>query len=323
MSYQKCMNVKLLSVNKIWGESKHSAFPDLILFNHTWFATFRESDKHVHGKNGVIHLISSPDGDSWESVGHFEEEGVDLRDPKLCVTSDHRLMLHFEGVVYENKKYVTRQPRVTFSHDGYTFGPVTTILQPHEWLWRVTWHSGRAYGVSYRSLDPKDKNAEWQLSLYSSQDGIHYELIKDLEVTGLPNETTLRLLPNERMVALVRREKKYDNKAVLGYSDYPYENWTWQKFKKHLGGPNFVVLPSGKMIAGGRLRTRTPYGVHDKTVIAFLDDRKLDPLLVLPSGGDSSYPGMVLEGSILWVCYYSSHEKNTCIYLAKIDLSQI
>jgi len=317
------MNAKLLSVNKIWGEARHSAFPDLIRFNHTWFSVFRESDKHVHGKNGVIHLIASPEGTTWESVGVFEEEGVDLRDPKLCLTSDHRLMLHFEGVVYQNKKYVSRQPRVVFSKDGFTWGEVTTILEPHEWLWRVTWHAGSAYGVSYRSSNPSEKTAEWHLSLFASPDGIHYERTKQLEVKGFPNETTLRFLPNGRMIALVRREKKYDNKAMLGYSDYPYAAWTWLKFKKHLGGPNFLILPSGKMIAGGRLKIRTPYGVHDKTVIALMDDNRLDPLLILPSAGDSSYPGMVFEDSVLWVCYYSSHEKTTSIYLAKIELSEI
>jgi hypothetical protein len=40
----------------------------------------------------------------------------------------------------------------------------------------------------------------------------------------------------------------------------------------------------------------------------------------LPSSGDTSYPGLVLEGDRLLVSYYSSHEERTAIYLAEIDL---
>lgn len=43
-------------------------------------------------------------------------------------------------------------------------------------------------------------------------------------------------------------------------------------------------------------------------------------MLKLPSGGDSSYPGMVMHNGLLWMSYYSSHEGKTSIYLAKIAL---
>jgi len=43
-------------------------------------------------------------------------------------------------------------------------------------------------------------------------------------------------------------------------------------------------------------------------------------LLTLPSGGDTSYAGMVWHEGLLWVTYYSSHEEKTCIYLAKVKL---
>ena len=40
--------------------------------------------------------------------------------------------------------------------------------------------------------------------------------------------------------------------------------------------------------------------------------------LELPSGGDTSYAGMVLDDGLLWISYYSSHEEKTSIYLAKV-----
>ena len=42
--------------------------------------------------------------------------------------------------------------------------------------------------------------------------------------------------------------------------------------------------------------------------------------LELPSGGDTSYPGLVWYDGILWVSYYSSHEGKTSIYLAKLTV---
>jgi len=42
-------------------------------------------------------------------------------------------------------------------------------------------------------------------------------------------------------------------------------------------------------------------------------------LLRLPSGGDTSYPGLVWHGGLLWVSYYSSHEGRASIYLARCE----
>ena len=46
----------------------------------------------------------------------------------------------------------------------------------------------------------------------------------------------------------------------------------------------------------------------------------LTEFLPLPSGGDTSYAGMVLHDGLLWVSYYASHEGKTSIYLAKVKL---
>ena len=69
-------------------------------------------------------------------------------------------------------------------------------------------------------------------------------------------------------------------------------------------------------IAAGRFfNGKTP-----KTKLASLDVEKntIEPILELPSGGDTSYPGLVWHDDSLWVSYYSSHEGKTNIYLAKV-----
>src|ERR1700742_3474956 len=109
----------LVYIDKVWDYASHNALTDLIRYKNEWFLVFRESDKHVHGSNGVIRLLSSRDAIIWQSVEVFEENGVDLRDPKLSITSDGRLMLLMGGTVYSSDhRYIMHQSRVVFSKDG-------------------------------------------------------------------------------------------------------------------------------------------------------------------------------------------------------------
>src|SRR5262245_48944206 len=87
---------ELLSVKKIWDAGEHNAFTDLIRFQDQWFCTFRESEAHVGG-DGKIRVLVSKDGDRWESAALLREAGVDLRDPKLSIAPDQRLMLVLGG----------------------------------------------------------------------------------------------------------------------------------------------------------------------------------------------------------------------------------
>lgn len=313
--------LQLVSVHKIWDSAQHNAMTDLLFFRNRWFCTFRESDKHVHGANGSIRIISSEDTLSWKSVAHFEEDGVDLRDPKLSVTPDGRMMLLAGGTIYNQEHhYVSRQSRVAFSHDGKEWSPFTLILKPHEWLWRVTWFNGKAYGASYRSSDPRNVRKEWLINLFESSDGINYTLVTHWDIPGYPSEATIRFLSSGIMVALVRREKKHDNKAWIGVSPPPYVEWKWKQSRYHMGGPNFLILNDQTFCAAGRLCMINPYGFFEKTIVAEMNVEDFSPVLMLPSGGDTSYPGMVFRDGQLWVSYYSSHESHSAIYLARINM---
>jgi hypothetical protein len=133
-------------------------------------------------------------------------------------------------------------------------------------------------------------------------------------VTGQPNETTIRFDKTGTMLALVRRES---GKGWFGSAKPPFREWTWKELNYKLGGPNFIELPDGTLVAGTR-----EYGEKKKatTLIARLTPDALEPLATLPSGGDTSYPGLVWHDHLLWVSYYSSHQGKTSIYLAKVKL---
>ena len=302
----------LVGVARIWDAGAHNAFTDLIRWHDRWYCTFREGDDHVGG-NGRIRVLSSEDGRTWASTALIAEPGVDLRDPKLSITPDGRMMIVAGGSVYEGKRYMGRQPRVTFSPDGSTWSTPQRVLAEGDWLWRVTWHEGRAYGVTYRTAT--GASAEWTAALVSSPDGRTFDELTTFVVPDRPNETTLRFMPDGEMVALVRREAG-NRFAWVGRSRAPYTTWSWRETPHQIGGPNFIRLPDGDLWASGR-----SYPGGPKTAVGRLTlDGGYEPALTLPSGGDTSYAGMVWHEGLLWVSYYASHEGRTAIYLARVKV---
>ena len=69
---------------------------------------------------------------------------------------------------------------------------------------------------------------------------------------------------------------------------------------------------SNSVEIGGTLRNRERR--KDMPMPQHTESRKL------PSGGDTSYAGMVWHDGMLWISYYSSHEEKTAVYLARVTL---
>jgi hypothetical protein len=125
----------------------------------------------------------------------------------------------------------------------------------------------------------------------------------------------LRFEEDETAYCLQRRDGSAPhNTAFLGVSRPPYTDWQWHDLGRYFGGPNFIQLPDRRWIAAGRV---IEHG-NPSTVIAQLNvaDKTLQPIHTLPSGGDTSYPGLVWHNERLFVSYYSSHEGKANIYLA-------
>ena len=299
---------ELVHLAKVWDEAPHNAFTDLIRWDGRFWITFRESSGHVGG-DGRCRVLVSGDGREWRSAALVAEAGVDLRDPKLSVTPEGRLMLTMGGTIHEGQRPTGRRPRVAFSADGMDWSGSQPVLDAGDWLWRVTWHRGVAYGVSYRT---PPGSTERKVTLYRSDDGSQWRRVTDLAIDGSPNETTLRFV-GDTMIALVRREAG-DRHARIGTATPPYEDWSWNPTEHLLGGPNFIEI-DGTLWAAGR---HYPGGA--RTELFRMTTDSLTPALTLPSGGDTSYPGLLFHDGLLWISYYSSHGGRSAIYLAKVRL---
>ena len=315
--------LELVSVKRIWNQAPHSAFGDIIRFQNRWFCVFREGDGHVPKTGGAgdgkLRVITSPDGERWTSAALLTEDGIDLRDPHLSITASGQLMIVAGGSEYPKGVYQGRRPRVAFSRDGKTWTKPQAVLERGHWLWRVTWYKGYAWGVSkYGSPSKELPEDPRKADLVRSRDGVTWERVANLAVPGA-DETALRFDRKGRMILLMRTRSLTDEMASIGWSDAPYTQWNWTKQTVHVGGPNFIVLPDGGMIGGGRW-PKAQGASTARTGVGPMTLTQYSPQLVLPSGGDNSYPGFVFHKGLLWTLYYSSHETNTAIYLAKIRI---
>lgn len=298
--------MKLIGVQKIWDQAAHNAFTDLIHFENQWLCAFREGTGHI-SPDGALRIIGSTDAVHWSSRALLTSSDSDLRDAKLSITPSNQLMLCGAEVLH-NKSTHSYQSLSWFSTDGQSWGNRHEIGDPDFWLWRITWHSGTAYSMGYHCAEDSFIN------LYHSIDGQHFSLLAErLTDIGVPNEASLTF-DNDRAYCLLRREQA---NGLLGSSQAPYTKWEWKDLGVPIGGPQIIHAPNGRLIAAVRL-----YDEGARTSLCWIDTQtgQLTEALKLPSGGDTSYAGLVWHDDLLWVSYYSSHEGKTAIYLAKIKV---
>lgn len=302
---------RIVDVRKIWDKAPHNAFTDLIRFQDRWYCVFREGQGHV-SPDGALRVLTSDTGEQWESAALVTSSDSDLRDAKITITPDGQLMLSGAGALHDKSKS-THQSLTWFSKDGRHWSEEHAVGDPDFWLWRVTWHGDRAWGIGYGC--GKDQSAR----LYSSADGRTFDtVVPRLFDRGYPNETSI-VFDGDTALCLLRRDGRPENTAQLGTARPPYTNWEWKDLGVRAGGPHMLLLPDGRLLAAVRL-----YDKKVRTALCWVDREhgRLTEFLALPSGGDTSYAGLALHNGLLWVSYYSSHEGKTSIYLARVELPE-
>ena len=111
---------------------------------------------------------------------------------------------------------------------------------------------------------------------------------------------------------------RWDEEVPLLAAPPPYTDFTAAELDRRLGGPQLIRLPDGRLLAAGRIHPEQ----GSRTALLWLDppSKQLREFLVLPSGGDNSYPGLVSDDGEILVIYYSSHEGKSAIYFTRIRL---
>lgn len=312
------MKIKMDWLLPVCSVGSHNAFTDLCRFKKKLFCCFRQALNHV-SDDGIIKIYSLSLNGSVISKTTLRIANCDLRDPKVSITPDGKLMLIAYARSIQQGSVINPSKNLYWiSTDGISWSGAKSFAQDNWWLWRVRWHNDQAYGFAYNrsanaiDLYKGDPRRTFQKHLTSALSLKHNNL-------GYPNESDL-IFKDNMCYAIVRRDAD-SYSAQLGHSQFPYRKWQWLDLKFYLGGPVMTMLQDKVAIVAGRVIQQNKL----MTAVFCLDltSGKVINKLLLPSAGDNSYPGMVLIDSTLYLSYYSSHIDNkSAIYLAKLSLSE-
>ena len=122
------LQTEIVEARKIWDQAPHNAFTDLIRFGDRFVCVFREGKAHV-SPDGSLRVISSADGAAWTSEALLTFPGSDLRDAKIALTPDGRLMLSGAAAYPEGGK-ARHQTFAWFSPDAKAWTEPTAIGDP-------------------------------------------------------------------------------------------------------------------------------------------------------------------------------------------------
>lgn len=295
--------VELLWVQRAWKAGRHNAFTDLCYFRQRYYLVFRQASSH-HSKDGVLRIMSSVQGKKWRTVAVVQNPEADLRDGKLSVTPQGRLQL-LAAAAFHDRTHQAYQSYLWYSEDGKIWSEPQAVGEANYWLWRLSWLDDKAYAVAYKC------GADRHIRLYKQKDDHQFEVLAPrIYCEGYANETALLFDGNRKAWCVLRKDPDH---GQLGSAVPPYTHWSWQDIGCRIGGPQAIFTSSGHLLAVVRL-----YNDKVRTSLVTLDQQsgKLTELMALPSGGDTSYAGMVLRQDQLLVSYYSSHQGRCSIYTA-------
>ncbi len=326
-------NINLVSVRAVARDANHNAFTDLVRFGDSLYLTFRTCpDGHGIAPTSSIRVLRSANGSDWEEVHRFSVENRDTRDPHFLVFND--TLFVYSGTWDATPDGIVR--REMNEHVGYCVrsgdgvdwsDPVELASTRGHYIWRAAAYGGKAYLCGRRKsgfVSLPSKRSEWAIqesAMLASDDGVEFETV-GLFQDSYGDETAFVFADNGEVVALVRCRNP-DQPAYICRSAPPFEEWERVQIDRNIGGP-MLNRWGNFLLAGGR---RSMTDDDPSTVLYWLEEERLEEALVLPSGGDCSYPGFVeIDAQHALVGYYSSHEGSgdppapASVYVAEIEL---
>jgi hypothetical protein len=311
-----------MSINwfkQIGSKADHNAFVDLCEFKQQLFCCYREAENHVSADGRICILTLDTEGHVLRS-SRIAIPKTDLRDPKITVTPDGNILLiAYARQTSMNNQTISTRNLTWISQTGHSWSAAKEYANRGWWLWRVRWHKSQAYGFAYN----RKQNA---IHLFSGNPRRSFHLHQPFALSlhkhkkGYPNESDL-IFDDNNAFAIVRRDAD-SYTAQLGHSNPPYKKWRWIDLGRYIGGPVMLRLDASCALVSGRILKQ------GKLVTGLLkmnlNNGDLQELMILPSAGDNSYPGLVLKDGLLYISYYSSHKDNkSCVYLANINVDSL
>jgi hypothetical protein len=333
-------------VTKSWDFTSgrdHNSNTDMTRWNGSYYVVYVSSPFHFASSASRLHVerASSIDG-PWAEVESFNPKAEDIRDPKFGIIGGNLFVY-----ALENKSFNPEPFRTVFAWttDGARWTDFQPIQGQDGWLF---WRPKTVDGTTYYNT------AYWyehgKAILLKSTDGIAWTQVSTIHTGARNDETEIEFLSDGRMIATARLE--YDESSLegalgdprgstfIGLSSPPYSSWKQSAESRltRLDGPCLFSY-QGRVFALGRYQDGTslltPMGTCLSKKRTSLFEVRADGLARvtdLPSAGDTSYEGVVLDGGTAYACYYTSPIKHdyawilgmfskTAVRMAKIDMA--
>ncbi len=297
------MELNLKEVRRVYYDGMHNAFTDIAEYKGKYYVCFRNASGHIL-EDGKIYVLSSEDLINWDRVSVLSTD-FDDRDPKFFEINGKLGIVFF---LYDTKAHhATGKSGISFydANKKEFFSPKIIDLKGFT-AWRIRNYKERLYLTAYKG---GEKEESWKSALFTSNDGINYSYVSTILEGDFANETDLAFLGDSSCLALVRREGKAEgmDRPVLAISKLPYLKWERFPLNLFLQGPMIKRMDHSILVAG---RSKKEGETTTALFELNLKTKTLSHKLTLPSAGDTSYPGVVVdeEKQLLYLSYYSQHE---------------
>jgi hypothetical protein len=326
---------------ELWNavtDEGHNFNTDLLFWNDHFYLIYQHSKTHFFDGDSKLIILMSQDCQNWEKISEIKYERLEFRDPKLAVINKTLFLYALKNSEYDP------EPSQTFyaaSKDGYKWSefketePAGYLFWKPKTLDSLSWYNTAYWHEHGRSI------------LLKSNDGINWEIVSTIYEGETNDETALEILSDGKIIITARLEADptwhsgSKNASTLIATSYPpYTDWHKAKsYLTRLDGPALVNV-GDKIIAVGRFDPDGRdnwYGMSSifgrkRTAIYAVNDDKLTLITLLPSCGDTSYPGVVEKDGYIYISYYTNDEtkdypwlmgmySHTYIKIAKVKIS--
>jgi hypothetical protein len=293
------------------ADGAHNSNADLTFWRGWFYLCHQTSPYHLGSRRSRLLLWRSRDARAWELVREFKAERGEYRDPKFAQIHDRLFIYALPNLTLMAEPVTTVW---TVSDDGESWREPVEVDHPGWLFWRPKTRDGETWYVTAYW------NKHGKSCLLRSGDGERWSMVSSIYEGERNDETDFEFLPDGRILSTARLEGTGNewgdaNAATLiSVAEPPYERWSYERSGvTRLDGP--CLFPyNGRVYAVGRYQaTRAPRVVEQgglfsrkRTSLFLVGESSLRYLTDLPSAGDTSYAGIVVQGDELYASYYTS-----------------
>ncbi len=317
-------------VRCIHSDGWHNAFTDLQLFQGKYYVCFRNGLSHVSTEGKVV-VIASDDLHQWQRIGVPINTTGDDRDPHMVATPDRLFVITgscswAHPLAVRGEAESQTRSYCSYTDDGVTWSAPQQIYRDGYWLWGVGYVDGTFYNLAYGNETGFEHESKGLFLLHSS-DGLDWEKVSQVSPNG--TEASFRIATDGTMRVAIRHSD--ETRLNFATTKPPFEHWQLTDVGEVIPGPKLIEVGGQEYILG-RQHLRDPNDrdtiVDRRTSVWRLEDDKIEHVLDLPSSGDTSYAGVIVqEDESVLLSYYSQHEvkygAEHWTYPANIYLAQI